>query len=306
MNLHSFSSRGSGVCRSLFLRTLMVMMLFITGSNGIYAGEDKTATLSDPASHGSWNKESNQYSLDQNHKGSPQGVKEESQDNASIDLTKGKLVELTFDNVDDIHPIEYGDGADLTSQDGMKLYLKSRLGIHDGKIDNKDKYIVEDAVFGHYFQNIPDADIYERSAASDYMRVVLGPKNSLSGHDGIKGIQETGQVTIGFWVNGNLTVNRGLAYDEPSMFYIAGNTYNGPNVYNNPHMFNITCSGGLSGYMNGGNFTYNSGTSSFGDLCDTKSNTDFYNKNFYKDCNWHYITYQMYDNLSRYNKETSI
>jgi len=279
----------------------MVMMLFITGSNGIYAGEDKTATLSDPASHGSWNKESNQYSLDQIHKGSPQDVKDESQNNASSTLDNGKLFELTFDNVDDIHPIEYGDGADLTSQDGMKLYLKSRLGIHDGKIDNKDKYIVEDAVFGHYFQNIPDADIYERSAASDYMRVVLGPKNSLSGHDGIKGIQETGQVTIGFWVNGNLAVNRGLAYDEPSMFYIAGDTYNGPNDVKNPHMFNITCSGGLSGYMNGGNFTYNSGTSSFGDLCDTKSNADFYNKNFYKDCNWHYITYQMYNNLTQYN-----
>ena len=39
MNLHSLSSRGSGVCRSLFLRTFMVMILFITGSNGIYAGE---------------------------------------------------------------------------------------------------------------------------------------------------------------------------------------------------------------------------------------------------------------------------
>uniref|UniRef100_UPI00402933DA hypothetical protein n=1 Tax=Prevotella sp. TaxID=59823 RepID=UPI00402933DA len=36
-------------------------------------------------------------------------------------------------------------------------------------------------------------------------------------------------------------------------------------------------------------------------MCDTKSNTDFYNKNFYKDCNWHYITYQKYDNLSRFN-----
>ena len=304
MNLHSFSSRGSGVCRSLFLRTLMVMMLFITGSNGIHAGEDKTATLSDPASHGSWNKESNQYSLDQNHKGSPQSVKDESQDNASSTLDDGKLVELTFENVDDIYSIESGDGANLTSEGGMKLYMKSRLGsVKDGKFVNKDKYIVEDAVFGHYFQNIPDADIYDRYAASDYMRVVLGPKNSLSGHDGIKGIQETGQVTIGFWVNGNLAVNRGLAYDEPSMFYIAGDTYNGPNDVKNPHMFNITCSGGLSGYMNGGNFTYNSGTSSFGDLCDTKtnSNADFYKKNFYKDCNWHYITYQMYDNLSRYN-----
>ena len=279
-------------------------MLFITGSNGIHAGEDKTSTLSDPASHGSWNKESNQFSLDQIHKGSPQDVKNDGQDNASNTLEDGKLFELTFDNVDDIYSIESGDGADLTSEGGMKLYMKSRLGIvKDGKIVNKDKYIVEDAVFGHYFQNIPDADIYDRYGASDYMRVVLGEKNSLSGHDGIKGIQQTGQVTIGFWVNGNLAVNRGLAYDEPSMFYIAGDTYNGPNDVKNPHMFNITCSGGLSGYMNGGNFTYNSGTSSFGDLCDTKtnSNADFYKKNFYKDCNWHYITYQMYDNLSRYN-----
>lgn len=241
------------------------------------------------------------------HKGSyrSQGVKDESQDNASIDLTNGKLAELTFENVD-INPIESGYGADLPSvNDNMTLYLKSRLGIQNGKIVNKDKYIVKDAVFGHYFQNIPDADIYDRYSASDYMRVVLGEKNSLSGHDGIDGIQKTGKVTIGFWVNGDLAVNRGLAYDLPSMFYIAGNTYNGPNpdqnngIYN-PHMFNITCSGGLTGYMkvNDTTFDYNSGTSSFGELCDT---TDFYNKNFYKDCNWHYITYQKYDNLSRFN-----
>lgn len=232
----------------------------------------------------------------------PNGVKDESQDNASIDLTKGKLAELTFENVD-INPIESGYGADLPSvNDNMTLYLKSRLGIQNGKIVNKDKYIVEDAVFGHYFQNIPDADIYDRYSASDYMRVVLGEKNSLSGHDGIDGIQKTGKVTIGFWVNGDIAVNRGLAYDEPSMFYIAGNTYydENENKGRNPHMFNITCSGGLTGYMkvNDTTFDYNSGTSSFGELCDT---TDFYNKNFYKDCNWHYITYQKYDNLSRFN-----
>ncbi len=244
------------------------------------------------------------------HKGSYrlEGVKDESQDNASIDLTNGKLAELTFENVD-INPIISGYGADLPSvNDNMTLYLKSRLGIQNGTIDKKDKYIVQDALFGHYFQNIPDADIYDRYSASDYMRVVLGKNNSLSGHDDIPGIQTTGKVTIGFWVNGDLAVNRGLAYDEPSMFYIAGNTYNGPDNANNPHMFNITCSGGLTGYMNDGKFTYNSGTSSFGELCDTKSNADdtksnadFYNKNFYKDCNWHYITYQMYDNLSRFN-----
>lgn len=244
------------------------------------------------------------------HKGSyrPDGVKDESQDNATVNLDDGKLAELTFENVD-LNPIKSGYGADLPSvNDNMTLYLKSRLGIQDGKIVNKDKYIVKDAVFGHYFQNIPDADIYDRYGASDYMRVVLGEKNSLSGHDGIPGIQATGKVTIGFWVNGDLAVNRGLAYDEPSMFYIAGDTYNGPNPDQNkgeynPHMFNITCSGGLTGYMrvNDTTFDYNSGTSSFGELCDTKSNTDFYNKNFYKDCNWHYITYQKYDNLSRFN-----
>lgn len=236
------------------------------------------------------------------HKGSyrPDGVKDDSQDDATVHLDDGKLAELTFENVD-IDPINSGYGADLTSEDGnMKLYLKSRLEVNNGTIDNVKKYIVEDPVFGHYFQNIPDADIYDRYAASDYMRVVLGKNNSLSGHDGIAGIQTTGKVTIGFWVNGDIAVNRGLAYDEPSMFYIAGNEYYGENKNNNPHMFNITCNGGLSGYMNDGAFEYHSGASSFGGLCPA-SKKDFYSKNFYKDCNWHYITYQMYDNLSRYN-----
>ena len=112
-------------------------------------------------------------------------------------------------------------------------------------------------------------------------------------------------MTIGFWVKGDIAVNRGLAYDEPSMFYIAGNEYYGSNEDKgrNPHMFNITCSGGLTGYMKVGDneiFEYHSGASSFGGLC-PESKKDFYNKNFYIDCNWHYITYQKYDNLSRYN-----
>lgn len=248
------------------------------------------------------------------HKGSYrlEGVKDQSQDNAAIHLDEGKLAELTFEDGEngvDIYPITdemtKDKSADFPSVNGnMTFYLKSRLGIKDGKIENKAKYIVKDRVFGHYFQNIPDADIYDRYDASDYMRVVLGKNNSLSGHYGkdgkyIDGIQTTGKVTIGFWVNGDLAVNRGLAYDEPSMFYIAGDTYNGPHGVN-PHMFNITCSGGLSGYMNGGAFEYHSGESGFGGLCPTDKK-DFYNKNFYKDCNWHYITYQKYDNLSRFN-----
>lgn len=247
------------------------------------------------------------------HKGfySQQGVKDESQDNASVHLDDGKLAELTFENGNnavDIYPMTSANGAELTSDDGnMKLYLKSRLGIKNGEIVNKAKYIVTDPVFGHYFQNIPDADIYDRYGASDYMRVVLGKNNSLSGHGNIKGIQETGKVTIGFWVNGDLAVNRGLAYDEPSMFYIAGNKYYDTNesTGRNPHMFNIKCNGGVTCYMKvddgEGEFEYHSGDGNFGGLCDTNTKKSFYKKNFYKDCNWHYITYQMYDNLSRFN-----
>lgn len=63
MNLHSFSRRGSCVCRSLFLRTFMMMMLFITGSNGIYAGDDLTTELSHPSiqGNGSWDSSKNVY-----------------------------------------------------------------------------------------------------------------------------------------------------------------------------------------------------------------------------------------------------
>ena len=240
------------------------------------------------------------------HRGtySPEGKIDQSEDNAITDITSGKLAELTFENVT-IEPLTSGTGEDLTSSDGsMKLYLKSRLGVKNDTIDNVNKYIVKDPVFGHYFQNIPDADIYDRSGAENFLRVVLGDKNSLSGHDGIEGVDKTGQITIGFWVNGDLAVNRGLAYDQPSMFYISGNKYNGPNKSDNLRMFNITCSGGLDGYMvkdNNSVYEYNSMRDAFGDLCDVSSDASFYQKNFYKDCNWHYITYQMYDNLKRYN-----
>ena len=238
----------------------------------------------------------------------PVGKSDQSEDNSIIDIKSGKLAELTFDNVT-IEPLNSGTGANLTSSDGsMKLYLKSRLGVKDGAIDNKDKYIVKDPVFGHYFQNIPDADIYERSGAEDFLRVVFGDKeqknNPLMGHDGIQGVDKTGQITIGFWVNGDLAVNRGLAYDQPSMFYISGDTYNTSNSNDNLHMFNITCSGGLNGYMVKDNkpvYEFNAAGDAFGDLCDVSSEASFYQKNFYKDCNWHYITYQMYDGLKRYN-----
>lgn len=237
----------------------------------------------------------------------PNGVKDESQENTTINLDEGKLVELTFDNADILPLTRYDNGADKTSPDGnMKLYLKSRLGVKDdGTIDNKAKYIVKDTIFGHYFQNIPDADIYDRYGAEDFLRVVFGNNNPLLGNGTTEGVDQTGKITIGFWVNGDIAVNRGLAYDEPSMFYIAGDKYNGNNKEDNPHMFNITCNGGLDSYMVKSDSTVckfkTGGVSAFGNLCDITDNASFYKKNFYKDCNWHYITYQMYDGLKRYN-----
>ena len=60
----------------------------------------------------------------------PNGVTDQSQDNATIDIENGKLAELTFENGEnpekpvDIYPITSGDGTDLASDNGnMKLYL---------------------------------------------------------------------------------------------------------------------------------------------------------------------------------------
>ena len=56
----------------------------------------------------------------------PEGKKDQSEDNSIIDITSGKLAELTFDNVT-IEPLNSGTGANPTSSDGsMKLYLKMK------------------------------------------------------------------------------------------------------------------------------------------------------------------------------------
>ena len=69
------------------------------------------------------------------HKGSyrPEGVKDESQDNATVNLNDGKLAELTFENVADIWSIEKPVNELTSDGKNMKLYMKSRLGsVKDG------------------------------------------------------------------------------------------------------------------------------------------------------------------------------
>lgn len=235
------------------------------------------------------------------HRGSyrPANVTDQSLDNATLNITDGILAKLDFENVTVHQMPAKSTGAALTSDDGnMKLYVKARL-VDDGFYSfDQSKYIHYDPVFGNYFQNIPDADIYDRTDGVDFMRVILGSKNSLAGHDGIRGIHETKQLTIGFWVNANIAVSKGLEYSEPSIFYLAGDTYNGTNS-NNPHMFNIKCDGSVTGWL-GENHTLNyNQPNGFGSLCHTESKSAYYKNNFYNDRNWHYITFQQYANNGR-------
>lgn len=237
----------------------------------------------------------------------PSGETDQSVDNATVDITSGRVLKIDFEKLkrnssdtDSNHTVEAtllasgqnGVGnAQPTS--GFTYYYANRLERKNPAYHYD--IIHHDAVFGNYFQNMPHADIYERTGAEDFMRIMF-PANTLST------VKEKGAITIGFWVNAKLAIDRGLAYRDPSIFYLAGDSYIGTNSYENPHMFNIHGLGGISGYTSSTN-NYAGGTT-FGQFCPNTSDNDrggFYKNNFYLDRNWHYITYQMYNDFSRYN-----
>ena len=196
---------------------------------------------------------------------------------------------------------EYGDSP---KYDVYNLYCR-----HDGDIDKNtwgiSDVIHHDAIFGNYFQNIPKAQFFDRSAGQNYMRAVL-PKNALSP------IKESGAATIGFWVNGRVAVDAGLSYNDASMLYLSGayhsnqyGTTGGTGKYEKEYqsMFNIRCNGNTNGFLK---FFDEKGDSTqvryyantmFGDLCDNNTHESYYKKNLYLDRNWHYITMVMYNDL---------
>ena len=61
---------------------------------------------------------------------------------------------------------------------GYKLYNLHRAD--NIQTWDKSAVIQNDAIFGNYFQNIPKAQFYDRSARQNYMRAVLPQKSSLS------------------------------------------------------------------------------------------------------------------------------
>ena len=184
---------------------------------------------------------------------------------------------------------------------GYKLYC-----LYNG--DNKQTWdksavIQNDAIFGNYFQNIPKAQFYDRSARQNYMRAVL--------KDGaLSDIKKTGAATIGFWVNGRVAVDAGLSYFDASMLYLSGPNYsahhaptedNGTEASDKQYqsMFNIRCNGNTNGFLK--NATSNQvryyADDMFGDYCDHSGEAGFYKKNLYLDRNWHYITMVMSNGL---------
>lgn len=179
---------------------------------------------------------------------------------------------------------------------GYKLYNLHRAD--NIQTWDKSAVIQKDEIFGYYFQNIPKAQFYDRSAAQNYMRAVLK-------EGALTPIKTSGEATIGFWVNGRVAVDAGLSYFDASMLYLSGPGHSSADVdgENNRReyqsMFNIRCNGNTNGFLNsktGKQIRYYA-NDMFGDLCDNETTEKYYKKNLYLDRNWHYITMVMSNGL---------
>ena len=218
---------------------------------------------------------------------------EEGKDCAKIDE------EMTATNhTDNFSSVQFKEDA---PESGYKLYNLHRAD--NIQTWDKSAVIQKDEIFGYYFQNIPKAQFYDRSARQNYMRAVL-KKGALSD------IKKTGAATIGFWVNGRVAVDAGLSYFDASMLYLSGPNYsahhaptedNGTEASDKQYqsMFNIRCNGNTNGFLK--NATSNQvryyADNMFGDYCDNSGEAGFYKKNLYLDRNWHYITMVMSNGL---------
>lgn len=225
--------------------------------------------------------------------------------------TKGLIVKIDFEpinvgaNCENINEEEkvndyYLFNGDIPKEDDKdgSYILYSRHEADNKQNWTKKDVILHDAVFGNYFQNIPKAQFYDRSAGQNYMRAVL-KEGALSP------IKTSGEATIGFWVNGRVAVDAGLSYNDASMLYLTGPRRHPADVdgENNRReyqsMFNIRCNGNTNGFLNsktGKQIRYYA-NNMFGDLCDNETTEKYYKKNLYLDRNWHYVTMVMYNGL---------
>ena len=225
--------------------------------------------------------------------------------------TKGLIVKIDFEpknvganceNIDEEEKVNdyYLFNGNIPKEDDKdgSYILYSRHEADNKQNWTKKDVILHDAVFGNYFQNIPKAQFYDRSAGQNYMRAVLK-------EGALTPIKTSGEATIGFWVNGRVAVDAGLSYNDASMLYLTGPWRHPADVdgENNRReyqsMFNIRCNGNTNGFLNSKNdkqIRYYA-EEMFGDLCDNETTEKYYKKNLYLDRNWHYVTMVMYNGL---------
>lgn len=237
-----------------------------------------------------------------------------------FDVTEDRVFFEDFENLDNNPYRNKNKGiVSVVSQEEQDMYLSNPEGTHS---DWQGRYlnyggrgqILKDPTFGHYYQNLADADEYTKSIAENYLRMILTDtqKSNLSSK-----IKSTGAVTVGFWVNGQVAVDYELPLERGSMFCIfsnlrfrkadAGKIEKG----NEPRfMFDISCNGWNYSYMPNNDsgptivnqYAYaeqnlNSGVSNPLASLFGKNNyahtLDQSKHKFYDDKKWHYITYVM-------------
>ena len=173
--------------------------------------------------------------------------------------------------------------------------------------------LMQDPTFGTYYQNLADADEYTKSIAENFFRIILttGQRTQINNTVG-----QTGEATIGFWVNGQVAVDYELPLERGSMFCMFSNLrFRKADDEEKPRfMFDLSCNGWTYSYMPAsydrteGHVDYinqffyeeknkNSGVANPLESLFGKNNyentLDQSKHKFYDDKKWHYVTYVM-------------
>lgn len=224
-------------------------------------------------------------------------------------IAKNRVYYLDFENV---------VNADVTPTQGQVALVNESPA--DGQVQEHQKgrfynygnrgRIYTDPVFGRYYQNLAvDVNEFTESKSENFLRIVLTDAQK----EELLPIRETGEATVGFWVNGRVANRYELPLERGSMFCafsndcfaIADNNFIKPR-----YMFDIACNGWTYSYMPNNDkseyandpeavnkFFYgedapvvdNPQTGLFGAYY--KHTQDQRQRKFYDDNEWHYVTY---------------
>ena len=113
--------------------------------------------------------------------------------------------------------------------------------------------IMKAPTFGKYYQNLADADEYTKSIAENFLRYIFTTNDR---NYKLSQIGTSGEVTIGFWVNGQIAVDYELPLERGSMFCMFSNLRFAKadagkiKMGEEPRfMFDISCNGWNYSYM---------------------------------------------------------